>query len=333
MKLSVIIPTHNRAHALDLTLSNLAEQQFDHAWEVIVVNNRCTDDTDAIVSRRKFPVPLQLVHEDIPGPAAARNAGAERARGQYLLFIDNDILVERDFLQSHLDSLEAHPGAWIVGQIVNLPEQEATSFGRFRKSLFPFISPDEGIRETNSITTANLSMPREDFEALSGFDENFFVASGEDRELMIRARKNGITMLFDPSIVVVHNDWAGFTIRDYCFRHRTYMRTEPLFWRKHGDEYPRWQLALENTPPSWKKDRPSMIARKLSKQIVSSRGGQATIIGVCAVLERLWPWPPLLWRCYRLAIAGAMYKGFQEGLAVIESDQTFEEYKAALLHR
>jgi hypothetical protein len=76
-----------------------------------------------------------------------------------------------------------------------------------------------------------------------------------------------------------------------------------------------------------------MIARKLSKQVLGSRVGQATIIGTCAVLERLWPWPPLLWRCYRLAIAGAMYKGFQEGLAVVASDQTFENFKAAQLRR
>src|SRR5437870_12215602 len=148
-KFSVIIPTHNRADALGLTLANLARQQFTEPWEVIVVNNRCTDNTDALVESQNFPVSLRLVHEDTPGAAAARNAGAAHAKGQYLLFIDNDVLVEPDFMRCHLVALEAHPRAWIVGQLVNLPEQEGTPFGRFRKSLFPFIPPEESIRETS----------------------------------------------------------------------------------------------------------------------------------------------------------------------------------------
>ena len=76
MKITVVIPTHNRADALDLSLKGLAQQQLHAAWEVIVVNNCCTDDTDHIVSNRSFPVPLRLVHEPVPGPAAARLAMA-----------------------------------------------------------------------------------------------------------------------------------------------------------------------------------------------------------------------------------------------------------------
>jgi GT2 family glycosyltransferase len=317
MKISVVIPTHNRADALDRTLSNLSRQQCEEAWEVIVVNNRCTDDTDAVVNSRDFPVPLQLVHRaDVPGPSAARNAGAAHATGKYLLFMDNDILVEPDFLQRHLRSLDKHAGHWIVGQVVNLPELEATPLGRYRKSLFPLVPPEEEVRETDAITGQNVSMPRADFEALGGFDESFFVASGEDRELLIRAKQKGIKLLLDPAIVVVHNDWAGFTIRDYCFRNRTYMQTEPLFWRKYGDAYPGTHLVTENNRPSWKTDPLRLLLRKRIKQLLGSHFGQETLIGVCMALERLWPWPPMLWRIYRLAIAGAMYSGFQEGLAL-----------------
>ena len=132
VSISVVIPTHNRSDALAETLRALARQDFHGAWEAVVVNNRCTDDTDEVVGRQQFPVPLTLVHQDVPGPAAARNAGAEAARGRYLVFIDNDILVEPDFLRRHLAALEANPGCWVGGQVVNLPEQEATPFGRFR---------------------------------------------------------------------------------------------------------------------------------------------------------------------------------------------------------
>lgn len=315
MKISVVIPTHNRADALDRTLSNLSRQRCHEAWEVIVVNNRCTDDTDTVVNSRSFPAPLQLVHrDDIPGPSAARNAGAAHASGKYLLFMDNDILSEPDFLQRHLRSLDQHPGCWIVGQVVNLPEMDATPFGRYRKSLFPFIPTNEEVRESDAITGQNLSLPRADFEVLGGFDESFYVASGEDRELLMRAKQNGVRLLLDPGIVVLHNDWAGSTIQDFCLRHRLYTQTEPLFWQKYGDAYPRQQLVKENSPPRWTVDSISLIVWKRTKQILGSRFGQATLLRGCGALERFWPWPPLLWRLYRLALAGAIYRGFQEGL-------------------
>jgi GT2 family glycosyltransferase len=329
MKISVVIPTHNRAEALDRTLSNLSKQQFAETWEVIVVNNRCTDHTDAIVNSKNFPVPLQLVHKNIPGPAAARNAGARHANGDYLVFMDNDILVEPDFLRRHLNALKNHPGCWVVGQVVNLPEQERTAFGRFRKSFFPFTPPGEPARETEAITGQNMSLPRADFEALGGFDEGFFVASGEDRELFYRAKQMGIKLILDPGIVVLHNDWAGTTIKDFCYRTRLYSQTEPLFWRKYGDAYPRQRLVNENSLPSWKKDPVSLIVWKRTKQLLGSRAGQAVLIGASEMLERVWPWPPLLWRLYRLAAAGAMYKGFQEGMCAFVSEAKEQQSNAS----
>ncbi len=321
MKISLIIPTHNRADALDLTLTHLAKQEFSGAWEVIVVNNRSTDDTDRVVCGRPFPVSLRLVHQESgSGPAVARNAGARVATGEYLIFIDNDILVNPDFLQRHLQALNSHPGYWIVGQVVNLPEQEQTPFGQFRKTLFPFIPPDEPVRETDAITGQTMSLPRADFESLGGFDENFFVASGEDRELLFRANHRGKKMLLDPSIVVLHNDWAGTTIQDFCQRHRLYTQTEPLFWRKYGDDYPRQELVRENSPPDWHADSISLVLRKRMKQLLGSRLGQTVIISASVVCERVLPWPPLLWPLYKLAVSGAMYKGFQEGLALYNGD-------------
>ncbi|MDQ2974668.1 MAG: glycosyltransferase family 2 protein [Acidobacteriota bacterium] len=316
MRISVVIPTHNRAEALALTLSNLAKLVFDEPWELIVTNNRCTDGTDALVKRQRFPVPLRLIHEETPGPAAARNAGARQAQGQYVLFMDNDILVQPDFLRRHLNALESHPGCWVVGQVVNLPEQESTPFGRFRKSLFPFIPVNEPAIETDAITGQNMSLPHADFEALGGFDESFFVASGEDRELLYRAKKLGIKLILDPGIVVLHNDWAGSTIQDFCFRTRLYCQTEPLFWRKYGDAYPRQKLVKENSAPSWQADPLSLILWKQTKKLLGGRAGQTTLLRACEIVERMWPWPPLLWRLYRLAVAGAMYKGFQEGAAI-----------------
>lgn len=316
MKVSVVIPTHNRSDALAKTLSNLSKQRFSDPWEAIVVNNRSTDDTDEVVQRQPFPAPLRIVHEGAAGVAAARNAGAAAAMGEYIIFLDNDILVEPDFVRRHYETLKANPGCWTLGQVVNLPEQERTPFGKFRRALQPFVSPESGLAESRGLSGQLFSLPRADFERLGGFDEAFSGASVEDLELALRAWQSGIKILFDPGIVGIHNDWAGFSIRDYCYRQRLYSRSEPLLWSKYGAAHPRLKLVNENLPIRWSEDQAALILRKLAKRVVGVYPVREFLFGVCAALEKLWPKPSLLWRVYRMLLSAAIYKGFQEGLAI-----------------
>ena len=320
MKVSVIIPTHNRSDALDKTLSNLRLQEFEHPWEAIVINNNSTDDTDQVVSKwqKDFPVPLTLLHEKKPGPSAARNAGGRNAKGEYLIFIDNDILTQPDFIKRHYDDLVKYDGSWIVGHIENLPEQRNTHFGKFRSSLES--GPGKEIVPVQGITGQSTSLKRSQFDQLGGFDENFHVASGEDREFALRALSAGIRIYHDPNIVVLHNDWAGTSIRDYCKRQRLYTQTEPFFWQKYGNKTPRLKMVKENLPPSLKKDGVRLYLWKKMKGIFGSRVGQSVLIGSSAVLEKVFPRPGLLWKIYRMAIAGSIYKGFNEGLAFFKVD-------------
>jgi GT2 family glycosyltransferase len=315
---SIIIPTHNRAEALQMTLEFLSKQIFSEPWEVIVVNNNCSDNTDEIIKQINFPVSLSLIHETKKGPSAARNAGANHAKGKHFIFIDNDILVEPDFIKRHCERLKTHPGSWFVGQPINPPEQENTVFGQYRKHLYPPIPPDTDIFEMDTITGQATSMPAEDFRKLNGFDESFHVASGEDRELALRAIKSGIKIFFDPGILVIHNDWAGSSIRDFCNRHRIYTQTEPFFWRKYGNETPRLELVRRNLPPDLKSDGLRLFLWKYFKAFLGSKTGQPLIIGICELFEKISPKPFPLWRLYKLAIAGATYKGFQEGLEIFQ---------------
>src|ERR1044072_1911837 len=270
--ISIVIPTHNRSDALAQTLKELAKQQFDRTWEVVVCAHRCTDNTDEVVAQQEFPVPLRVVHrEDTPGVAAARNAGARGAYGEYLLFLDDDILVESELLRRHTEALLAHPGCWIMGQLMNLPEQERTPFGRFRRTLFSYDPPESPVTESKGMTGQSISMPRADFERLGGFDETFSIASVEDFDLAMRANRAGIRILYVPAIMGVHNDWAGFTIRDYCQRQQTYTRCEPVLWNKYGEEHPRPALVYEKYPPRWGKDSAALIAHKMSKRVAGTK--------------------------------------------------------------
>lgn len=314
MKVSVVIPSHNRSAALKLTLERFARQRFDGQWEVIVVNNNSTDDTNDVVRAQQMPVSLKLVERTTPGAVAhSRNAGAHAASGDYLIFVDNDILVEPDFVQSHVQLLDANPGCWILGVVTPLPEQELLELGRFRKSLEPPVS-NTGVSETLAFSGANCSLPRTDFEKLGGFDEGFFISSSEDQEFALRARTElGVRVLLAPHIAGVHNDWAGWTFADYCRRQRLYSQTDYYFWKKYGDRHPRLQLVSESLPVDMRRDPAATILRKMAKRVLGSDAVQWVLGKAILALEKLGVARRILWTLYKLALGGSIDRGLREG--------------------
>jgi hypothetical protein len=160
-----------------------------------------------------------------------------------------------------------------------------------------------------------MSIAKDKFLLLNGFDEEFHVASGEDLELALRAQDQGVDLIFDGEITGIHNDWAGSTIRDFCKRQRLYTQTEPYFWLKYGDKTPRLEMVKSNLPPEVKKDGVKGYLWKKAKSALGTDTGQALIVGTCEAVEKVAPAARILWPLYRLALAGAIYRGFQEGLA------------------
>lgn len=117
---SVIIPTRNRAGLLTRAISALQAQTYDEL-EIIVVDDGSTDTTwDVIAASRRADARIRGVRHDVPrGAAGARNAGAALARGEYLLFEDDDCRGEPDRVTLLVEALEASPAAayaycWMV---------------------------------------------------------------------------------------------------------------------------------------------------------------------------------------------------------------------------
>jgi glycosyltransferase involved in cell wall biosynthesis len=319
LDVTLVIPNYNRADALLQTLDALTRLDYPgDAWEAVVVDDGSPEDVrgpvEAWIARTGAPV--RFFSQQNAGPAAARNRGAAAARGAVLIFIDNDVLVEPDFLRQHLDALATHPRAWIVGRVIQPEQLHATPFGRYRDQLherFHHSHPAGDLTETIWITTQNLSLPTRDFRELGGFDESFTIASSEDWELGYRARQRGIRMLYHGGLAVRHNDWA-IDLERFCERQRTYSLSDVLLWRKYGSDTPRSVLIRENAAISWTQDPPRRIVRKLAKAFLSARLNRAAVLGICRGLERFCPDTPLCHRAYELAIGAAIYRGVQEGL-------------------
>ena len=102
---SIIVPTHNQASRLEMTLQSIYHQQeiTNSELEVVVVNDGSTDETAAVLEQFTELLPLKTIHQTNQGRAAARNAGIRASRGSLLLFTDSDRLASNYWVKNHVD--------------------------------------------------------------------------------------------------------------------------------------------------------------------------------------------------------------------------------------
>jgi glycosyltransferase involved in cell wall biosynthesis len=117
VNVTVAICTWNRAALLDQTLTGMRDLRVPAglAWEVVVVNNNCTDDTDAVLERHAKALPLRRVFEPRQGHSNARNCAIAHARGALLVWTDDDVLVDPGWLEEYTAAAARWPGAAVFG--------------------------------------------------------------------------------------------------------------------------------------------------------------------------------------------------------------------------
>jgi glucosyl-dolichyl phosphate glucuronosyltransferase len=115
--ITVAIPTHNRAPLLRETLQRLACLAIPDGieWELIVVQNNCTDGTPEVLADLASRLPLRALSESRPGVNFARNAAVDAARGEYIVFTDDDTLVEQGWLAAYATAFASFPDADVFG--------------------------------------------------------------------------------------------------------------------------------------------------------------------------------------------------------------------------
>jgi glycosyltransferase involved in cell wall biosynthesis len=117
MKLTVAICTWNRSELLQRALQQLTLLSTPNGveWELLVVNNNSTDATDAVVRSFDGRLPVRLLFEPTAGKGSALNVAVREARGDYLLFIDDDVLVEPDWMAAYHAAFRQWPEAVVFG--------------------------------------------------------------------------------------------------------------------------------------------------------------------------------------------------------------------------
>lgn len=117
MRLTVATCTWNRCELLRQTLEQLTHMTVPPGveWELLVVNNNCTDATDAVVRSFDGRLPVRLFFEGTPGKTNALNVAVREATGEYMLFLDEDVLVEPDWMVAYHTAFRRWPDVDFFG--------------------------------------------------------------------------------------------------------------------------------------------------------------------------------------------------------------------------
>jgi len=226
--ISVIIPTYNRPRQLASCLGALAGVEFPRdRFEVIVV-----DDGGSAPVEITHALDATVVRQDHAGAASARNTGAQRARGQYLVFLDDDCLPEPGWLAALAARLEKGDPEAVAGKTVNgCPDNLYDCVSH----LLSYHQYDRYIHEPAAVeflATNNLAMPADLFRAAGGFRTDLTLAY-EDREFCDRWLCSGYRLIYAPEAVVRH--CRSMTLRSFCRQHWTYGRMASRYYKLAPD--------------------------------------------------------------------------------------------------
>jgi glycosyltransferase involved in cell wall biosynthesis len=201
--ISIVIPSYNSKKTIRQCLNSVLNQSYLNIEEVIVVDSS-DDGTDDLI-RELFPT-VKLVHltqKTLPG--AARNIGVKAVRSEYIAFTDTDCIVDYYWVENIMHKM-AKGGYVVGGAIINgTPGSLSGTLGYLNE--FSFFMPEIKAGFVNGLATANICYRKCVFEKQQ-FPENHF--AGEDTVFHWTLMDNGINLLFDPTIRVVHMNRIGF---------------------------------------------------------------------------------------------------------------------------
>tara|TARA_Y100001968_G_scaffold297784_1_gene307160 strand:+ start:3615 stop:4559 length:945 start_codon:yes stop_codon:yes gene_type:complete len=204
MFISVIIPTYNRRLILEKCLGALEKQYLISpidGYEVIVVDDGSNDGTPhwLLTHANEYPH-VQLLEQEHGGPAEARNKGILNSKGDLIVFIDSDLVVESDFLRSHVISLMASwkkrkdKLSFTYGAVINTSNFEDPSSERHKITDLSWAY----------FATGNVAIDRKVLEESGLFDNSFRLYGWEDLELGERLRQMGVELIRCPKAIGYH---------------------------------------------------------------------------------------------------------------------------------
>jgi len=244
LKLSVVILNYNVRYFLELCLKSVQDAIKGIDAEIIVVDNKSSDDSCAMI-RQLFPNVTLIENQDNYGFSKGNNIGVAKAKGEYLCILNPDTVVAQDTFKKTLEFATSKSDCGIVGcQLIDgrgvfLPESKRevpTPKVAFQKLLgkvdnyYTNTLPPDGVGRTDVLVGAFMVLKRSVYNEVKGFDEDYFMY-GEDIDLSYKILKSGYSNYYYGKTTVIHFKGES-TLKDKIYAQRFY-GAMGIFYRKH----------------------------------------------------------------------------------------------------
>ena len=238
VKISIIIPTYNRINGLKRVLAGLEKQDFPRdSFEVIVVSDGSTDGTLAYLSSLKTPLNLSFTNQKNGGAAVARNHGFAQARGEVILFIDDDVAPASDLISEHIRFHELNSNTVVLGPMLTPGDYKMSPWIQWEQAMlakqYEAMLANRWEPTARQFYTGNTSLARKYLIEAGGFDPSFRRA--EDVELAYRLAGLGLRFVFNPEAVVYH--YAERSFNSWISTPYAYGANDVTFTQKKGQQW------------------------------------------------------------------------------------------------
>jgi GT2 family glycosyltransferase/lipopolysaccharide biosynthesis regulator YciM len=209
LEFSVILCSFNRAQTLKRCLDSFCNQTMPvDRWEMVLVNDGSTDDTEKIVHDFCSPYILRSITQKNTGLAGARNTAIREAKGKYLLFVNDDTIADPILIRKHWEAHHQREHVLVLGSFEYEPWALKSVFMQaVAKSTVVFgyadLVPGE-VYDYMFSYTCNLSAPARCYQDAGLFDTSFKSYGAEDTEMGYRLEKLGYRVLYYPEASAAH---------------------------------------------------------------------------------------------------------------------------------
>ncbi len=258
-KVSIVIPTFNGKKILDKCLNSILKNTDYRDFEIIVIDDSSSDGTKEMI-QKNYPSVRLMLSERNEGFATACNKGLKHASGDFIVLLNNDIIVENGWLNSWLLVAEQNTNYGLIGCKLVYPNgliQHAGGYIRphgFLSDGFGHFKEDslDTIKECSYVTGAAWLLRRDVLKMVGYFDTMFSPAYYEDADYCIRVKNAGFKIIYSPKPKLIHATNQTTRKNEYWYK-KTYNKNRLRFQFKH---YPKaWWLR----PQTWVFELASMF--------------------------------------------------------------------------